>query len=108
MLSIRSDLTDVTQLSSLISKAIELLLTVKRVLGCCEEHVDKSEISSKINCNQHFKIIVIVFVAKVPLLITVLRTRWCKTREALVNKTRLKRVKVSTRLESALKIIDTI
>ena len=54
------------------------------------------------------KIIVIVFVTKVPLLITVLRTRWCKAREALVNKTRLKRVKVSTRLESALKIIDTI
>ena len=72
---------------------------MKREKGAVKyRDVDKSEISSKIHFNQHFraKIIVIVFVAKVPLFITVLRTRWCNAREALVNTTRLKRVKVST------------
>ena len=76
-----------------------MIITVKRDKDAVKyKDVDKSEISSKINCNQHFhaKIFVIVFVAKVPLFITVLRTRWCNAREALVNTTRLKRVKVST------------
>ena len=68
LLSIRSDLTHVTQLSSLIAKAMELFLTVKREKGAAMKYKDvgKPDISSKINCNQHFhaKIIMIVFEQK--------------------------------------------
>ena len=47
---------------------MELFLTVKRDKGSAVKYkdVDKPEISSKINCNQHFhaKLIVIVFEQK--------------------------------------------